>query len=92
VSSSIQGANEVARQIAAQGGDAIAGVIRDVAGTAFASGMSDSMLIASLVMLGAALFTLAVLPSDIRCLEPECEDEDVEWGAPVGEPAAAAGD
>ena len=52
VSSSIQGANEVARQIAAQGGDAIAGVIRDVAGTAFASGMSDSMLIASLVMLG----------------------------------------
>ena len=92
VSSSIQGANEVARQISAQGGDAIAGVIRDVAGTAFASGMSDSMLIASLVMLGAALFTLAVLPSDIRCLEPECEDEDVEWGAAVGEPAAAAGD
>ena len=49
------------------------------------------MLIASVVMLGAALFTLAVLPSDIRCLEPECEDEEVEWGAPVGAPAAAQG-
>lgn len=92
VSSSVQGANEVARQIAAQGGDVIAVTIREAASTAFASGMSDAMLIASAVMLGAALFTLAVLPKEIRCMEPECEDEETEQLVPVGEPASAAGD
>jgi EmrB/QacA subfamily drug resistance transporter len=86
VSSSIQGAHAVAHQI----GGPTAGAIIDVANKAFASGMADAMFIATFVMVGAALFTLRVLPTQIRCLEPDCEDE-VEF-AGVGEPAAAAGD
>jgi hypothetical protein len=86
VSSSIQGAHAAASQI----GGPVSGLIVDIANKAFASGMADAMLISTVMMVGAALFTLRVLPSEIRCIEPECEEE-VEF-VPVPEPAAAAGD
>ncbi len=88
VSSSIQGAHYVASQI----GGPTAGAIVDVANKAFASGMADAMFIATFIMIGAALFTLRVLPSEIRCIEPECQDEDQEEFVGVREPAPAAGD
>ncbi|NLX09602.1 MAG: MFS transporter [Chloroflexi bacterium] len=71
VSGSIQGAHVVASQV----GGPTSTALLDVANRAFASGMADAMFIAAIVMVGAALFTLSVLPSEIRCLEPECEDE-----------------
>jgi EmrB/QacA subfamily drug resistance transporter len=86
VSSSIQGAHAVAHQI----GGPISGVIVDLANKAFASGMANAMLIATFVMVGAALFTLRVLPTQIRCIEPECQEEVELVGIP--EPAAAVGD
>jgi EmrB/QacA subfamily drug resistance transporter len=86
VSSSIQGAHAVASQVGGQ----MAGAILDVADKAFASGMADAMFIATFVMAGAALFTLRVLPKEIRCIEPECQDEAEFVG--VAEPAPAAGD
>lgn len=86
VSSSIQGAHYVAGQL---GGPAASAIV-EVANKAFASGMADAMFIAAILMVGAALFTLRVLPSEIRCIEPDCED-DVELVS-VPEPAAAAGD
>ncbi len=87
VSSSIQGAHAVANQI----GGPMSGVIAHVANKAFASGMADAMFIATFVMVGAALFTLRVLPTQIRCIEPECEEEEMELVG-VREPAPAAGD
>jgi hypothetical protein len=39
---------------------------------------------------GATLFVLRVLPAQIRCIEPECEDE-VEF-VDNWEPARASGD
>jgi EmrB/QacA subfamily drug resistance transporter len=86
VASSIQGAHAIASQI----GGPTSGAILDVANKAFASGMADAMFIATFLMVGAALFVLSVLPSEIRCIEPECEDEVELVGVP--EPAAAAGD
>ncbi len=85
VSSSIQGAHAVAHQI----GGPLASAITGIADQAFAAGMADAMFIAAIVMVGAALFTLRVLPSQIRCLEPDCED-DVEFvGIPAPAPAAS---
>ncbi|WP_119070938.1 MFS transporter [Aggregatilinea lenta] len=86
VSSSIQGAHAVASQI----GGPVAGVIVDVANKAFAAGMADAMFIATFVMVSAALFTLIVLPSEISCIEDDCEDE-VDFGT-LPEPVAVAGD
>jgi EmrB/QacA subfamily drug resistance transporter len=86
VASSIQGAHAVASQL----GGPTSGAILDVANKAFASGMADAMFIATFLMVGAALFVLRVLPTEIRCIEPECEDEVELVGVP--EPAAAAGD
>jgi hypothetical protein len=65
-------------------------VIVDLANKAFASGMANAMLISTFVMVGAALFTLRVLPTQIRCIEPECQEEVEFVGVP--EPAAAVGD
>ena len=60
-----------------------------VANKAFASGMADSMFIATFIMVAAAAFTFLVLPSDIRCIEEECveEEEMVEAGLPEMVPA-----
>lgn len=88
VSSSIQGAHAVANQI----GGPMSGAIIDVANKAFASGMADAMFIAAFIMVGAALFTLRVLPAEIRCLEPDCEDEVEFVGVREPAPAAAVGD
>ena len=67
----------------------IGGDIIGVANKAFASGMADSMFIATFIMVAAAAFTFLVLPSDIRCIEEECveEEEMVEAGLPEMVPA-----
>ncbi len=84
VSSSIQGAHAIANQI----GGPVAQAVIDVADKAFAAGMADAMLIAAVVMGIASIFTLLVLPSDIRCIEVECEEEEVfEVGKPEMVPA-----
>jgi hypothetical protein len=47
------------------------------------------MFIATFVMVAAAVFTFLVLPSEIRCIEEECleEEETVEAGLPEMVPA-----
>lgn len=66
----------------------MAQAVIDVADKAFAAGMADAMLIAAVVMGIASIFTLLVLPSDIRCIEVECEEEEVfEVGKPEMVPA-----
>jgi hypothetical protein len=87
-SRSIQGAHGVAGQM---GGPAALTVI-EVAIKAFASGMADAMLIAAFVMAAAAAFTFLVLPSEIRCIEPECEEETLEQAARTPEMVPATGD
>jgi EmrB/QacA subfamily drug resistance transporter len=86
VADSIQGAHGVAAspQLASA-----AQSIITVANKAFALGMADSMFIATFVMVAAAVFTFLVLPSDIRCIEEECveEEETVEAGLPEMVPA-----
>ena len=62
--------------------------IIDVANVAFANGMADAMLIAAGIMAVAAAFVFVVLPSEIRCLEEECADE--EHGVSLGEFEAEA--
>jgi hypothetical protein len=86
-SSSIQGAHIVAQQM---GGSPVAQTILQAADKAFASGMADAMFISVIVMLAASVFTFLVLPDEIRCIEPECEEEARELG--VGEMVPAAGD
>lgn len=70
VENSIQGAHAVAAGLPAQ---ASAPLLK-VADQAFVTGMTEAMLIASLVMIGASLFTFLFLPSEVRCLEPECDE------------------
>jgi predicted MFS family arabinose efflux permease len=86
VADSIQGAHGVAAspQLASA-----AQTIITVANKAFALGMADSMFIATFIMVAAAAFTFLVLPSDIRCIEEECveEEEIVEAGLPEMVPA-----
>jgi EmrB/QacA subfamily drug resistance transporter len=87
VSGSIQGAHGVAASPAV--GDAAQTIIA-VANKAFASGMEDSMFIATFIMVAAAVFTFLVLPSEIRCIEEECVEEAeevVEAGVPEMVPA-----
>lgn len=84
VSNSIQGAHAVAGQI---GGPAAQSIIH-VADRAFVSGMTEAMLIASVIMAGAALFVFAVLPAETRCIEEECQEQP----EPVGLVAPALGD
>jgi EmrB/QacA subfamily drug resistance transporter len=86
VSSSIQGAH-IAAQV---GGPAMAHAIIGVANNAFVSGMTEAMFIAAFIMAGASLFTLAILPAEVRCIEEECKEEPVEAGA--GEMVPAPGD
>jgi hypothetical protein len=86
VSSSVQGAHAVAAQVGGEGAQTIA----KTADRAFVSGMTEAMLVASLFMLGAALFTFLVLPAETRCIEPECEEEVILFEA--GMPVPEAGD
>jgi MFS family permease len=83
VSNSIQGAHAVAGQI---GGPAAQSIIH-MADKAFVSGMTEAMLIASVIMAGAALFVFAVLPAETHCIEEECQEP-----LPVGLGATAMGD
>ncbi len=73
VSSSIQGAHGAAGQI---GGPVAQGIV-DTANRAFVSGMTEAMLVASVIMTAAALFTFAVLPAETRCIEAECLEEEI---------------
>jgi hypothetical protein len=58
-----------------------------MADKAFVSGMTEAMLIASVIMAGAALFVFAVLPAETHCIEEECQEP-----LPVGLGATAMGD
>ncbi len=86
VSGSIQGAHGVA---ASPNVGSAAQTIVTVANKAFASGMADAMLIATFIMVAAAVFTFLVLPSEIRCIEEACveEEEVIEMGVPEMVPA-----
>ena len=67
-----------------------------MANSAFVTGMTDAMFISAMVMAAAAAFVFVVLPSEISCIEEECDEED----APVAkkkkreevEPVPATGD
>jgi hypothetical protein len=59
-----------------------------MADKAFVSGMTEAMLIASVIMAGAALFVFAVLPAETHCIEEECQEQPL----PVGLAAPASGD
>lgn len=63
IRSSIQGAHIVAEQIP---DPTISQKIVDTANTGFVSGMSDAMLVASIIMIVATLVTLFILPSRVR--------------------------
>jgi EmrB/QacA subfamily drug resistance transporter len=86
VRSGIQGAHAVAAPL---GGDAAQGVIR-MSNHAFVTGMTEAMVIASVIMAGAAVFSLVFLPAETRCIEPECQEEEAR--IPTMEPIPAAGD
>jgi EmrB/QacA subfamily drug resistance transporter len=89
VRSGIYGAHAVAASI---GGEAGAAIVR-TANNAFVTGITETMLIASAIMTGAALFSLAVLPKETRCIEPECLEEEARAAAALaGASASAAGD
>jgi EmrB/QacA subfamily drug resistance transporter len=89
VRGSIQGAHAVAGPIGGAAGDAI---IR-TSNHAFVTGMTEAMLIASVIMTGAALFSLIFLPAETRCIEVECLEEEARAVAgQVGMPAPASGD
>jgi short subunit fatty acids transporter len=89
VSNSVQGAHAIAGRIGAPMG----AMIQSVADKAFVSGMTEAMLIAAFVMAFASAFTFAVLPARAHCIEPECDDEEIEAAAhDARTPAPAMGD
>ena len=60
---------------------------------AFVNGMTEAMVIASVIMTGAALFSLVFLPAETRCIEVECLEEEARVAAgEVSMPAPASGD
>lgn len=78
VEGSIQGAGIASQQIASQGfagAEELAGAILSVARDAFTTGMTDAMLIASIVMLGAAALVFVLLPAVIQQPAPEPTDD-----------------
>ena len=89
MSGSIQGAHGVA---ASPDVAPLAQTILSVADKAFASGMADAMLIASIIMVAASVFTFLVLPSEIRCMEDDCVEEEEKIDVGVPEMVPAAGD
>jgi EmrB/QacA subfamily drug resistance transporter len=86
VGNSIQGAHAIAAQLSPQ----VAGQALRVANDGFVAGMSEAMLIAAFVMAGASLFTFLFLPSEVRCIEPECAEAEQELE--VQQVSAAAAD
>jgi hypothetical protein len=89
VRGSIQGAHAVAGPIGGAAGDAI---IR-TSNHAFVTGMTEAMVIASVIMTGAAVFSLIFLPAETRCIEVECQEEEaLAAGGEVGLPVPASGD
>lgn len=79
IRNSIQGAHLVAAQINTP---QLSSAIIHTADQAFVSGMTTAMLIASGIMLGAAILTFLLLPSEVQPSDPAHTAEVV--GAPVG--------
>ncbi|MCB9436058.1 MAG: MFS transporter [Anaerolineales bacterium] len=94
IESSIQGAHAVAEGFAASGAPGAAQVsqaIIDAANQAFVSGMSEAMFVASLVMVGASILVLFILPNRVRSYD----EMSVEAEQPEGiraKPVPAIGD
>ncbi len=81
ISRGIQGAHMIAGKIAEMAGPLgrpIQQQITSVADAAFVDGMTQAMVVAGVVLLAAALFVLAVLPSQVRCIEEGCAEEGDE--------------
>lgn len=102
VENSIQGAHfaaaglaEMAEMLppeAAQLVTGLADTIVRVSESAFVSGMTEAMVIASFIMAGAAVFSLAFLPARVRCIEPECEEEGSAADLETASTPVVAGD
>jgi EmrB/QacA subfamily drug resistance transporter len=63
ISSSIQGAHIAASNIPLPG---IADQITDLANNAFVSGMTDAMMVGAIIMFGASLLALLILPATVQ--------------------------
>jgi len=88
IRSSIQGAHIVAAQLPAP----LSGQVMSVADSAFVAGMTSAMIISAAVMFCASLISFLILPAEVRCIEPECEEEEEARRVAEALPAAAAGD
>jgi hypothetical protein len=54
--------------------------------------MTEAMVIASVIMTGAAVFSLIFLPAETRCIEVECQEEEARVAAgEIGMPVPASG-
>lgn len=94
IESSIQGAHAVAEGFGASGAPGAAQVsqaIIDAANQAFVSGMSEAMFVASMVMVGASILVLFILPNRVRSYD----EMSIEAEQPDGikaQPLPAIGD
>ncbi|MBI5960393.1 MAG: MFS transporter [Chloroflexi bacterium] len=85
IQSSIQGAHGVAAAFGGETGQAIV----NSANQAFVSGMTNAMLIGAGIMFASSLLTLAILPAETHCIEPECLEEEQERARASALPAPA---
>ena len=74
ISSSVQGAHMFASYMP----DALSQQLLATADQAFVSGMNEAMMIGAMIMFGASLLTLLILPSQVQ--QPVEEREDLEIG------------
>jgi hypothetical protein len=87
ISAGIQAAHVVANRLAANplAPPDAAKLIIETADQAFVSGMNTAMLIGSIIMLGAALFALAFLPTQVRRMETDAPARVEVIPSPAGD-------